>query len=89
MPMSATRRKVEIPAELYEAVAQAAADVGMPTATYASALLWEALQRRRRDLAPSYPFQGKKPYQRRGQTPTDVDRADTPDPRGDSTRRPA
>ncbi len=65
MPMSTTRRKLEIPAELYEAVAQAATDVGMPTATYASALLWEALQRRRRDLAPSYPFRGKKPYQRR------------------------
>lgn len=65
MPMSTTRRKMEIPVELYEAVAQAATDVGMPTATYASALLWEALQRRRSDLAPSYPFQGKKPYQRR------------------------
>lgn len=65
MPMSKTRRKLEIPAELYEAVAQAAADVGLPAATYASALLWESLQRRRRDLAPAYPFDGKKPYQRR------------------------
>ncbi len=65
MPMSKNRRKLEVPAELYEAVAQAAADVGMPAATYASALLWESLQRRRRDLAPAYPFDGKKPYQRR------------------------
>jgi len=65
MPMSKTRHKLEIPAELYAAVAQAAADVGMPAATYASGLLWESLQRRRRDLAPAYPFNGKKPYQRR------------------------
>jgi len=65
MPMSKTRRKLEIPTELSAAVAQAAADVGMPAATYASGLLWESLQRRRRDLAPAYPFNGKKPYLRR------------------------
>jgi len=80
MPMSTTRRKMEVPVELYEAVAQAAADVGLPTATYASALLWEALERRRRDLAPSYPFQGKKPYQRRPHRHPDVpDRPDRPE----------
>jgi len=77
MPMSKTRRKLEVPAELYAAVAQAAADVGIPTATYANALLWDALQRRRRDLAPPYPFGGKKPYRRQNSKVEARDKATT------------
>ncbi len=84
MPMSTTRRKMEVPVELYEAVAQAAADLGLPTATYASALLWEALERRRRDLAPPYPFHGKKPYQRRPHRQLDV-----PNPPEEYAQQPA
>ncbi len=86
MPMSKNRRKLEIPSALYDAVARAAADVSMPAATYASALLWESLQRRRRDLAPAYPFDGKKPYQRRRPGPVD---ASAPDAREEGMDRTA
>ncbi len=77
MPSGATRHRVEIPLDLYQALNQAAADAAMPTSALVTMWLLRMLQVRRPDLHVRDPYRsGVAQYERRprrlGELPDDV-----------------
>jgi hypothetical protein len=65
MPRSTSRRSVEVPAYLWEAIDQAAADQDMPTNALISMWLWQKLEEKRPDLHVRQPYRdGREMYSR-------------------------